>query len=166
MVSLVSTVKNEADNIDSFFESILKQDLFPDEIIITEAGSSDDTYKKLLNWSEKISTLKVVQIGLKNRSIGRNIAIDMAKNDIIALTDFGCTLLPGWLREITKPFENPEEEVVSGFYVNNSKDILAKAISYFTHPLIEEIDKEYFLPSGRSMAFRKYCWKGIGGFPE
>jgi glycosyltransferase involved in cell wall biosynthesis len=165
-VSLIATVKNEAENIDKFFESILNQEVPPDEIIVTEAGSFDETYNKLISWTKKIPSLIIIQIGNKNRSIGRNIAIRKASNKIIAMSDFGCILSPQWLREITKSFEDPGIEIVSGFYIYERIDILSEAISFFTHPSIKEIDALNFIPSARSMAIRKYCLEGVGGFPE
>jgi len=40
-VSLISTVKNEVSNVDKLIKSILTQTLFPNEIVIVDAGSTE-----------------------------------------------------------------------------------------------------------------------------
>jgi cellulose synthase/poly-beta-1,6-N-acetylglucosamine synthase-like glycosyltransferase len=42
-VSLIATAYNEAENIQSWIDSIFNQTRLPDEIIVTDAGSSDNT---------------------------------------------------------------------------------------------------------------------------
>ena len=165
-VSLILTVKNEIDNIDVFFDSLIKQSLKPDEIIIVDAGSNDGTYEKLLSYTNVFSNLCIISSPGCNRSQGRNIAIKKAKYDIIAATDFGCLLHKDWIEEIIKPIVDGNADVTAGFYLNTDKRIIALSNSFFTHPDLFEIDENNFLPSTRSIAFKKICWDSVGGFDE
>jgi glycosyltransferase involved in cell wall biosynthesis len=66
-VSLISTVKNEVSNVDKLINSILTQTFFPNEIIIVDAGSTDGTLEKLLEWGKKLNSLKVLKVPECNR---------------------------------------------------------------------------------------------------
>ena len=165
-VSLISTVKNEVGNVDKLINSILTQTFFPNEIIIVDAGSTDGTLEKLLAWGKKINNLKILIVPECNRSQGRNIAIENSSNDIIAVTDFGCTLHNDWLKEITFPIIEREYDAVAGFYYHRDKNIFSIANSFFTHLAVSEVNPELFLPSTRSIAFQKKVWQEIGGFNE
>jgi len=165
-VSLILTVKNENDSVDAFFNSLINQSIKPDEIIIVDAGSNDGTYEKLLNYTNIFSNLSIISEPGCNRSQGRNIAIKKAKYDIIAATDFGCLLHKEWLKEIIKPIIDGVSDVTAGFYLNTDKRIIALSNSFFTHPDLYEIDEKTFLPSTRSIAFKKQCWEKVGGFDE
>lgn len=165
-VSLILTVKNELQSINYFVDSLLAQSKKPDEVIIVDAGSNDGTFEKLNAIKSLISNLNLINVPDCNRSKGRNIAIKNAKYDIIAATDFGCSLHNNWLEEITNPIIQKNADVTAGYYLNNDKNIIAVANSFFTHPALFEINENTFLPSTRSIAFKKECWKEINGFDE
>jgi glycosyltransferase involved in cell wall biosynthesis len=163
-ISLISTVKNEVNSVDTLFESIIKQTQKPDEIVIVDAGSVDGTLKKLFYWKNKIANVMIIAANSCNRSVGRNRAIAYSSGEVIAATDFGCTLTDDWLSEITKPIIHGGADVTAGYYLNGELKLISSANSYFTHPALFEIDQNSFLPSTRSIAFKKECWKEIGGF--
>ena len=165
-VSLISTVKNEVSNVDKLIKSILTQTLFPNEIVIVDAGSTDGTLEKLFEWEKRINNLKVLIVPKCNRSQGRNVAIENSSNEVIAVTDFGCTLHNNWLKEITFPIIEEEYDAVAGFYYHGDKNIFSMANSFFTHLAVSEVNPEQFLPSTRSIAFQKKVWQEIGGFNE
>jgi glycosyltransferase involved in cell wall biosynthesis len=47
MVSLISTVFNEAKNIHKLISSLKSQTVLPDEVVIVDAGSTDSTVQDL-----------------------------------------------------------------------------------------------------------------------
>ena len=163
-ISLISTVKDEVKNVDILMNSILSQSALPNEIIIVDAGSKDGTYEKLNSWKSALKNLTVIESKGCNRSEGRNLAIEKSTGDVVAVTDFGCKLFPNWLHEITSPIVNDGYDVTAGYYINEDESLLAAANSFFTHPALFEINENEFLPSTRSIAFKKECWKKIGGF--
>lgn len=168
--TLVSTTFNEINRLDNSIQDIENQKLRPDKIIIVDAGSTDGTFEKLLAWKEtsRIS-IEVIKDPGCNVAKGRNQAISLSATDLIASTDFGCRYHPEWLRSIIGPFmDDPALEVVGGAFKVLEEDILnlaQKADYVLQNGYRLKID-EHFSVSSRSVAYKKYVWEQIGGYPE
>jgi glycosyltransferase involved in cell wall biosynthesis len=174
-VSLITTVYNEMRTIERFLESYLGQSRFADEFVIVDGGSTDQTASIIREfaegWPQLNIRLVVDETCSKKHSVGpiakgRNVAIANASYDIIAVTDAGCVLEPGWLEEITTPFTDEAVDVVAGWYQPVVSNAFQNAYARLYLPPIEKIDRENFLPSSRSIAFRKEAWARVGGYPE
>ncbi len=164
-VSLICTVKNEESTIEELLESIIAQTKPPDEVIIVDGGSTDNTLKILRRYKEKLSNLRIIEKPGANIAQGRNIAIKAARNEIIASTDAGCVLDKRWLEEITKPFKEGADVVAGGY-----RPLAKNEFEYFqglvVAPSLERIFKSVARMSSRSIAFKKECWEKAGGYPE
>lgn len=167
-VSLILTVLNEERSIRQLLESILRQTMRPDEVIIVDAGSTDGTVAAIGDFTRNNPSLTIVtKVVPGNRSVGRNAAIRLARNEIIAATDAGCTLDPNWLQMITKPFsQSPPADVVGGWYQPNVRTPWEHALAMTLNFNVRNVRPESFLPSSRSIAFRKKVWDDVGGYPE
>lgn len=163
-VSICITVFNEENNISKLIESLLNQEKRPDEIVIVDGGSTDKTVNVIRHYQKKDRRIKLL-VNRCSRAEGRNLSIEMAKNDIIAMTDAGCIAKKKWLKNITEPFKNDQINVVAGFYDMVTKNPMQKAMSFFLGLMPDDFDVN-FLPSTRSIAFRKNVWEKIGGFPK
>lgn len=167
-VTLITTVLNEQETIISFLDSINKQTKKPDEIVIVDGGSNDRTMFIISNFNFLILKNKIKILEKKgNRSVGRNFAVKNSIFEIIAVTDAGCILDKNWLKEIVKLFEkNKKVDVVSGFYKPIFKNTFEKCLSTYTSVMEEKIDKNNFLPSSRSVSFKKSIFERVKGYPE
>ncbi len=166
LISVVLTVLNEGESLCLLLDSLLVQTRFPDEVVIVDGGSSDDTLAILLRYENRLPLRTLVQPGC-NISAGRNCAIDAARGEIIAVTDAGVILARDWLERLTQPLiDNPALEVVGGFFQADAQTVFEAALGATTLPLEDEIDADTFLPSSRSIAFRKSVWVKAGGYPE
>ncbi|MBI3887880.1 glycosyltransferase, partial [Candidatus Microgenomates bacterium] len=133
-ISFITTVFNEGETIDRFFKSLFQQTQLPDEIIVVDGGSTDDTLKilhKVIARSSAKQNDEALPAGRQesqaqrlprsfvarnaavkfkviikkgNRSVGRNEAIKHTKGDVIVCTDAGNVLDKNWIKYITKPF--------------------------------------------------------------
>lgn len=179
-ISLILTVKNEAATLPRLLDSIAAQTRAPDEIIVVDGGSTDATLA-VLNARAQTLPLTIICAPGANISQGRNIAIRAARGDIICATDAGVRLDARWVEELVKPFEEgrmtndepsssvlrpPSVDVVSGFFVPDPSGVFETALAATTLPTLAEIQPEKFLPSSRSVAFRKRAWEQVGGYPE
>ncbi len=166
-VSVVVTVLNESKSIIPLLSSLKKQTLKPQEIIVVDGGSTDDTRDKVVRYGFKHKKMNVRLIEEQgNISHGRNVGVQNAKNNIIAMVDAGCVAKPNWLKKITEPFKENKNVVVAGFYEMKAKNICQKAVAPFHGVTAREFDPRSFLPSARSIAFDKDVWKAVGGFDE
>jgi hypothetical protein len=166
MISLIATVLNEGDHLHRLMRSIVAQTQAPDEIIIVDGGSRDHTVALLQEYARTLPLRVIVEAGA-NISRGRNVAIAAAQGDIIAVTDAGVVLAPDWLAQITRPLVEDAALVwVGGFFDAEATTPFELAMSATVLPLVDEIHPATFLPSSRSVAFRKTAWSAVGGYPE
>lgn len=180
-VSLIATVKNEAESLPSWLASIATQARAPDEIVIVDGGSTDRTLDVLREHAARLQ-LKIIEQPGANISQGRNRAIREATGDIICSTDAGTRLDKDWVAELVKPFDGrpmtedqvsspvfrlpSSVDVVSGFFVPAPVGVFETALAATTLPALADIRPAKFLPSSRSIAFRKSAWEKVGGYPE
>lgn len=162
-VSVCVTVRNEEKTIGDLIMGLLTQTKKPSEIIIVDGGSEDRTVSIIKHYQRRDSRIKLFTEKVP-RALGRNIAVAAAKNELIAITDAGCIPNEDWLDKLTKPFEKKEVEVVAGFYDMKAQNAMQKAFSVFLGTLPVDFDHK-FLPSARSMAFRKSIFEKQSGFP-
>ncbi len=101
-----------------------------------------------------------------NRSEGRNRAIRESSQPIIAVCDAGCRLEKDWLEKIIAPLERGEADVAGGYYAPDAGNLIERAVAAATVPIAAEVNPETFLPSSRSVAFRREVWEKAGGYPE
>src|SRR6476620_5412885 len=147
-VSLVTTVKNEERSIDSFLDSVFGQSRLPDEVIVVDGGSDDRTLARIRTWAERQPTLSLIEAPGANIAAGRNIAIGHARGQVIAVTDAGTVLDPGWLEQLVRPLLSEDGVgVAAGFFEPGGASRLERAISVVITPQISEVDPDQFLPS-------------------
>lgn len=160
--SFITTVLNEADTIGPLLASLLGQSRLADEIIIVDAGSQDKTVSLV----KKYAGVKVIVKPGLNRSQARNLGIKSARQPIIVSSDGGCVLDKNWLENIVKPLANLKVDSVAGYYQVTSHSALSQAITPFVAVMPDQFKPESYLPSSRSIAFRKTAWQKVGGYPE
>lgn len=163
-ISICITTFNEEKSIGKLLDSLFNQNLKPHEIVIVDGGSTDKTVEIIRHYQKKDKRIKLL-IEQCSRAKGRNLGIEISKNEIIATTDAGCIVKPNWLKNLTEPFANEEIGVAAGFYQMTGEDSFQKAASIFLGVMPSNFDVN-FLPSTRSLAFRKTIWERVGGFPE
>ncbi|MGA2910740.1 MAG: glycosyltransferase [Candidatus Microgenomates bacterium] len=163
-ISICITTFNEEGTIAPLLDSLMDQSKKAEQIIIVDGGSTDRTVEIIRHYQQKDSRIKLL-VEKCSRAKGRNFGMEIAKGDVIAITDAGCVADKDWLKNLTAPFATGRVDISAGFYKMTGNSYLQKAESVFLGVTSRKFGIN-FLPSTRSMAFTKKAWEEIGGFPE
>src|SRR5262245_12084879 len=103
--TVVMPVRNDAWSVAATMEALFAQTRLPDEIVVADGCSTDDTVARLEAFGNRGVPLRVV----RNESIfcggGRNVATRAASHDILITLDLGNRPDPQWLESMVRPFE-------------------------------------------------------------
>lgn len=160
-VSLVTTVKNASGEVGAFLESLARQTRPPDEVVVVDGGSTDGTLERL----READGITLVEEPGANIARGRNVAIEAATHEVLAVTDADCELEPEWLERLLEPLE-AGAAVAMGFYRPIAEGFLPACMAAVNLPEAGEVDEATFMPSARSVAFRREAIEAAGGYPE
>lgn len=167
-ITLLLTVKNEEESLPAFFASVDSQTLLPNEVVLVDGGSTDGTLDVARRWKTTLPFIIVSEPGA-NISTGRNLALERATGTIVAVCDAGTRLAPDWLEKITEPFGRPsnlQPDVVAGFFEADPTSVFELTLGTTTLPDVDEIRAERFLPSSRSIAFRRGLFDSGVRYPQ
>lgn len=166
-LSVIATVKNEAASIGALLDSLAAQTRLPDEIVVVDGGSTDATVTLLRQPGPLAERLRVIDAPGANISEGRNIAIRAARHDVILVTDAGVALPNDWVEHLAAPLEaEPTLAMVGGFFRSAPESLFEWALGATTLPQVQEVQPDTFMPSHRSVAYRRSAWQALGGYPE
>jgi hypothetical protein len=162
LMSVIVTVYNGADFLESALNCILNQDYDPLEIVIVDDGSTDQTAALAEEWVRN----NPEQIQLIRRSNGgiaaaRNTGLQVARGDYIAILDVDDLWLPGTLKAFGDALScYPRASVIEGYI---RRIWLPDAPS---GPRYERDFVPYLAMNMGSMFFRRSVFEIIGLFDE
>lgn len=167
-ISTITTVKNEGKNIGDLLESLLGQSYMPDEIIISDGGSTDNTEYIIREYQKKHGRIKFVSAPNTSIGGGRNAAIRESSGDILLIIDSGIKPDKDWIKNIIAPFFTDKDlEVAYGHVIFDTKSRF-KPISDFQKIIVfltrdREDKPATYLPGS---AIKKRIWEKMEKFPE
>jgi len=113
-ISLIIPVYNGGETLSKCLNSILNQSTPPEEIILIDNNSTDNTKRIIQFFQKKSEKIRYVFEKQRGRGIARNTGIKASKGDIILMTDSDCVAPKNWVQEIIKPIIEEGESVVMG----------------------------------------------------
>lgn len=162
-LALVVTVKDEAGTVGPLLRSIDDQTRAPDEVVVVDGGSVDGTLAALEEWAGARANVTVLSEPGTNIAAGRNLAVARTTAGAVAVTDGGCELEPHWLERLADALERAD--VAMGYYAPLARTFFEQAVTCLTVPEASEVSPERFMPSSRSIAFRREVWERAGRYP-
>lgn len=168
-ISLVIPAWNAENTIEDCLLSAIKAKLSPDEIIIVDDLSSDNTKKKTIIIKSKYSKIRLIK--LKNRSgpaKARDVGAKKAKGDIIFFADSDVIFLKNTFQNALKTFNKFGADAVSGIYshepANEGKTQLYKALFFNYHFIRHKEPFEYETFNGQIAMIKKSVYISSGGY--
>jgi glycosyltransferase involved in cell wall biosynthesis len=164
----VIPVRDEAATIGKLLDSIDAQTRRPDEVVFVDGGSRDETVALLSRACERDAKLRVIEAGEATPGRGRNVGIEAARCEWIALTDAGIRLEPEWLERLAEVAEqDPTLEVVYGNYEPVTDAFVERcAALLYTHRKQLRAGGRQRGPFIASSLVRRSVWESVGGFPD
>lgn len=176
-VTALIPVYNREKLVVEALDSALQQTRPPDEILVVDDGSTDDTGKVVLKYGDRLRYLHQRNSG---PAAARNHGIRAARGDFIALLDSDDLWAKDRLeRQLAALARHPELDVVFGLEARFADDRVLQARSILDPDVLaclESIDcvvpeafslllKENFLPTS-TVLFRRRCVERIGLIDE
>jgi glycosyltransferase involved in cell wall biosynthesis len=167
-ISVIIPVRNEATSIRDLLDSLLRQTLRPDEIVVTDGGSTDATAEIVSEYVEKGQPVRLLREPVALPGRGRNLAAEAAGNEWLAFIDAGIRPEATWLEQLAdRVKEQGDVDVVYGNYepVTDSLFKICAAMAYVSPPC--EIEGQLIRhPFIASALMKRSVWETVGRFPE
>src|SRR5256712_3959134 len=157
LVSVVTTVRNEARNIAALLDSLVVQEP-PIEVIVVDSDSEDATRDVVRGYEKRYAFVHLYVFG-GTRGAGRNFGIRKAKADAVSFIDGDAIANPFWIRELREGLRR--YDLVAGRTIQ---------IGYRPFEQLERVElivggTDVTYPSS-NLAYRKAVLDEIGGFDE
>ena len=167
-ISVIIPVKNEGKKIEQCLAAVFAQSFVPDEVIIVDGHSTDETVKK----AQKYPVL-IFYENYHTRAGANQIGIENANGDFIAFTDADCIPENDWLENLMKEFREGIVGVGGGI-INLGDGLWEKSINLAVGTFLGSAnsvqgrffkEKRYVRSiSGCNSMYRKLDLLRVGGF--
>lgn len=167
MISVIIPAKDAAKTLGACLQALLHQEDLQFghdyEVIVVDDGSSDATAE-----IAERHTVRVVRQTNAGPAAARNAGARVARGTLLAFTDADCTPSPSWLRDLTRPFDDPEVVGVKGVYSTRQVALVARFVQLeyeYKYTRMGNYARIDFIDT-YSAAYRKEVFILNGGFDE
>ena len=156
--SIVVRALNEAEHLPRLIEGLKHQTIQPDEVILVDSGSTDETVAlaEAAGW-------RITHIAKKDFSFGRslNLGCDFAKGDIlIMLSAHVYPVYDTYLEHMIQPFERSETGITYGRQVGDERTKFSESrvmLKWFPEESI--FDQGHPFSNNANAAVRRKLWE-------
>jgi len=166
-VSVVVPVHNQGRYLEQALESAFRQTRPPDEVIVVNDGSSDDTEEVCAYYGSRIQYVKQDNAG---PSAARNAGIARVSSDAVAFLDADDMLCPHWLDQAEAAYRRARERGQRVGVVYCDHILFDGAGTYRKGASVKRVDLPHLLhdplvfPSGSFVT--KQCLEEVGPFNQ
>lgn len=168
-ISVIVPVRNEEASIRGLLDGLLAQSRRPDEIVITDGGSSDATPQIIEEYVERHAEVRLLRESRALPGRGRNVAAANATGEWLAFIDAGVVPENDWLAQLSRLVELDQDiDVVYGTWepVTDSLFKECAAIAYAYVPNRDNYEEVKRARAIFSSLMRRSVWQHVGGFSE
>lgn len=109
-LSIVIPVYNEEHHIKACLDAVAQQTVMPDEVIVVDNNSTDDTIKI----AKQYDFVRVVREKNQGRGFATATGLSSARSDIIGRIDADSVLMKGWVARVKNDFAEQRIDAVTG----------------------------------------------------
>ncbi len=163
-VSVILLTKNSASTVQKSIESIFQQTRQPDEVVVVDGDSGDDTLEIVKKYPVKLVTEPGLGFGY-----ARNLGVKNASGDILFFLDSDCYAELNWIENALRHFDgNPEIVGVTGqTHLWNTDSPVARFLAYVGGRVNMPSEKRFVkIAPTMNLALRREIIDEVGGFDE
>jgi glycosyltransferase involved in cell wall biosynthesis len=161
MITVIVPAYNAANTLPLCLVALQKQTYPPDEIIVVNDGSIDETAKVAGAFK-----VKVINQSHQGPAVARNLGLSNAHNDIVLFTDADCEPISTWAAEMLAPFSDPRVVGVKGSYRTHQKENIARLVQYEFEDRYDRLERQETIDfiDTYAAAFKRTVLNKMGGF--
>jgi len=164
-ISIYIPAHNAAEYLPRCIEALLKQTTAPDEILVIDDGSKDNTAEIAKRYQQVTLLRHGSNLGL---GAARNTALRKARNEIVASLDADCVADPAWLERLALNMSDERIAGAGGRLVEGVRESAAdrwRCAHMLQEWGIQRLENPLFL-FGCNNVFRKSALLDAGGYDE
>lgn len=159
MLSIVIPVYNEEDHLKACLDSIAKQTVMPDEVIIVDNNSTD----KSLEIAKEYKFVRVVKEKQQGKPFARTKGFNEVKSRFIGRIDADSVLPPGWCESMLAFLrKSPDNLITGGCYMYDLR--IGKLAGWVNSQVAFRMNRlimGHYIAFGSNMAFSKKLWDEV-----
>jgi glycosyltransferase involved in cell wall biosynthesis len=176
--ALIMPALNEADSVVETLDSVFASTRLPDEIIVADGGSSDETVALVERYADRGVSVKVIGNPKVYAGAGRNVAVSQTQCDVVLLLDFGNVVDPCWVEHMMAAYERDGNiDYVCGIFlprVRSDFEHCVACIHYHLEALVDRLPIAQLLqevpkdvtPGALSFSITRAMWLKLKGMPD
>jgi glycosyltransferase involved in cell wall biosynthesis len=167
-ISVIIPARDEERSIASLLDGLLGQTRPPDEIVVSDNGSTDRTAEIVEGYARRGARVRLLRAGAGFPGRGRNVAASDASHEWLAFIDAGIRPERDWLEHLAdRARSEPGADVVYGNWVPVTDSLFTECAAMAYLPPPDEVEGRWLRARFiASSLVRRAAWRAVGGFPE